>query len=78
MDRDERAQVQALRDSGKTVLEAIYSFRSRRNGKLCYLVRSTDCQSTLCCSSVSMFERIERALTQAELALLLSVHSCAA
>ena len=75
MDPDERAQVQALIDAGKTVLEAINSYRGRRNGKQCHLVRSTDWQSTLRCSSVSMLERIEHALTQAELALL---HSCTA
>jgi hypothetical protein len=73
LEADERAEVQALISAGKTVLEAINSFRGRRNGKLCYLVRSTDWQSTLRCSSVSMLERIERALTQAELALK---HSC--
>jgi hypothetical protein len=38
LDEDDRAIVQQLIDSGKTVLEAINSFRGRRNGKLCYLL----------------------------------------
>jgi hypothetical protein len=38
LDKDDRAIVQQLIDSGKTVLEAINSFRGRRNGKLCYLL----------------------------------------
>ena len=38
LEEDDRAVVQQLIDNGKTVLEAINSFRGRRNGKQCYLL----------------------------------------
>jgi hypothetical protein len=58
MAEDDRAEVLALIDAGKTVLEAINSFRGRRNGKQCYPLCSTNCQSTLRCSSFSMLEHV--------------------
>ena len=70
MEEDDRAEVLALIDAGKTVLEAINSYRGRRNGTQCYLLCSTDCQSTLRCSRFSMLERI---LLQYQLSLLESV-----